>query len=197
MAGLELYGLVNNARLRSHRAQSRTSADDEASCLVRDDGARADAPGPPALPSMRECSGAGRIVNISSIAGLRRHAVRRAPHWREARTGGAADARCDAEVAGDAHPQVGCVEPGGFKTGIWEELERDVVAREAEWHSPRLCVPPLLAGAAAYGADHGAPEACVSCHRDGAHCPRTAEPLPGRTRRAGDPFSSSGSRPHS
>jgi NAD(P)-dependent dehydrogenase (short-subunit alcohol dehydrogenase family) len=79
-----------------------------------------------ALPAMRE-QGTGCIVNVSSIAGLTT-----APFvgWY---TGAkhALEALTDAlrvEVAGGGI-RVVLVEPGGFKTGIWEDFHSDVAKR--------------------------------------------------------------------
>jgi NAD(P)-dependent dehydrogenase (short-subunit alcohol dehydrogenase family) len=82
-----------------------------------------------ALPHMRS-SGGGRIINVSSIAG--RTSAPFAGHYTGAKH--ALEALSDAlrmEVAG-AGVKVVLVEPGGFKTGIWEEFERDIAKREAE-----------------------------------------------------------------
>ncbi len=80
----------------------------------------------------RRCaaSGGGRIVNISSIAGLATMPF--AGHYTGAKH--ALEALSDAlrvEVAGDG-VKVVLVEPGGFKTGIWEELQRNIDQREAD-----------------------------------------------------------------
>jgi NAD(P)-dependent dehydrogenase (short-subunit alcohol dehydrogenase family) len=79
-----------------------------------------------ALPNMR-AEGGGRIVNVSSIAG-----VTTAPltGWYQAAKH-ALEALSDAlrmEVA-DAGVKVVLVEPGGFRTNIWEDLARDVETR--------------------------------------------------------------------
>ena len=74
--------------------------------------------------------GAGRIVNVSSIAGLTTMPF--VGHYTGAKH--AIEALSDAlrvEVARDG-VKVVLVEPGGFKTGIWEEFERDITKREAE-----------------------------------------------------------------
>jgi NAD(P)-dependent dehydrogenase (short-subunit alcohol dehydrogenase family) len=79
-----------------------------------------------ALPSMRE-RGAGRIVNVSSVMGRTTTPL---TGWYQA-SKHALEAVSDAlriEVAG-AGVKVVLVEPGGFKTGIWEELERDIAKR--------------------------------------------------------------------
>ena len=78
-----------------------------------------------ALPGLRERG--GRIVNISSIAG--RTTAPFAGHYTGAKH--ALEALSDSlrmEVAGDGIKVV-LVEPGGFKTGIWEEFEADIVRR--------------------------------------------------------------------
>jgi len=69
------------------------------------------------LPHMR-AQGGGRVVNISSIAGLTSTPLN---GWYQAAKH-ALEAVSDAlrmEVAGDG-VRVVLVEPGGFKTGIWE-----------------------------------------------------------------------------
>jgi NAD(P)-dependent dehydrogenase (short-subunit alcohol dehydrogenase family) len=79
-----------------------------------------------ALPGMRT-AGRGRIVNVSSIMGRTTTPLtgwyQGAKHALE----GASDA-LRLEVAG-AGVQVVLVEPGGFKTSIWEDLERDIDKR--------------------------------------------------------------------
>jgi NAD(P)-dependent dehydrogenase (short-subunit alcohol dehydrogenase family) len=78
-----------------------------------------------ALPAMRE-DGGGRIVNVSSIYGV---ATGPLTGWYQAAKH-ALEAVSDAlrlEVAG-AGVKVVLVEPGGFKTGIWDDLDRDVEA---------------------------------------------------------------------
>ena len=80
-----------------------------------------------ALPAMR-AGGGGRIVNVSSITG--RVSSPFAGHYTAAKH--ALEALSDAlrmEVAGGV--QVILVEPGGFKTGIWAEVERDIDKRKA------------------------------------------------------------------
>ena len=72
--------------------------------------------------------GGGRIVNVSSITG--RVSSPFAGHYTAAKH--AFEALSDAlrmEVAGAV--QVILVEPGGFKTGIWAEVERDIDKRKA------------------------------------------------------------------
>jgi NAD(P)-dependent dehydrogenase (short-subunit alcohol dehydrogenase family) len=78
------------------------------------------------LPAMRT-AGRGRIVNVSSIYGITTTPLtgwyQAAKHALE----GASDA-LRLEVAG-AGIHVVLVEPGGFKTSIWEDLERDIDKR--------------------------------------------------------------------
>jgi NAD(P)-dependent dehydrogenase (short-subunit alcohol dehydrogenase family) len=79
-----------------------------------------------ALPYMRE-QGRGRIINVSSIAGV---ATLPLVGWYHA-SKHALEALTDAlrmEVAADGI-KVMLIEPGGFKTGIWEEHEKDIDAR--------------------------------------------------------------------
>jgi NAD(P)-dependent dehydrogenase (short-subunit alcohol dehydrogenase family) len=79
-----------------------------------------------ALPSMRE-QGGGRVVNVSSIYG---RTTTPFSGWYQA-TKHALEALSDAlrlEVARDGIKVV-LVEPGGFRTGIWDELDRDVARR--------------------------------------------------------------------
>ena len=127
VTGLNLYGLVNNAGYALTGAVEDVD-DDEAHALFE---TMVHAPmrlARHALPVMR-ANGGGRIVNVSSIAG--RTSMPFAGHYTGAKH--ALEAMSDAlrmEVAGDG-VKVVLVEPGGFKTGIWEEFERDVAKREA------------------------------------------------------------------
>jgi NAD(P)-dependent dehydrogenase (short-subunit alcohol dehydrogenase family) len=122
-----LYGLVNNAGYALTGAIEDVD-DDEAHRLFE---TLVHAPmrlARLALPGMRR-RGGGRIVNISSIAGLTTAPL--AGHYTGAKH--ALEALSDAlrmEVAGD-DVRVVLIEPGGFKTGIWEEFERDIERREA------------------------------------------------------------------
>jgi NAD(P)-dependent dehydrogenase (short-subunit alcohol dehydrogenase family) len=128
IAGLPtLHGLVNNAGYSLTGAVEDVS-DDEAHRLFE---TMVHAPmrlARLALPGMRE-RGGGRIVNVSSVAG--RTTAPFAGHYTGAKH--AIEALSDAlriEVAG-AGIRVVLVEPGGFKTGIWEEMERDVGVRDS------------------------------------------------------------------
>lgn len=128
MSGLHLYGLVNNAGYALTGAIEDVD-DDEAHQLFE---TMVHAPmrlARLALPAMRE-QGGGRIVNVSSIAG--RTSMPFAGHYTGAKH--ALEALSDAlrmEVAGDGI-RVVLVEPGGFKTGIWEEFQRDIDKRETQ-----------------------------------------------------------------
>jgi NAD(P)-dependent dehydrogenase (short-subunit alcohol dehydrogenase family) len=123
-----LYGLVNNAGYALTGAIEDVG-DEEAHRLFE---TMVHAPmrlARLALPGMRQ-RGGGRIVNVSSIAGLATAPL--AGHYTGAKH--ALEALSDAlrmEVAGDG-VKVVLVEPGGFKTGIWEEFERDIDRREAD-----------------------------------------------------------------
>src|SRR5439155_6746708 len=80
------------------------------------------------LPAMRE-HGSGRIVNISSIYGLTTTPL---SGWYQAAKH-ALEALSDAlrmEVAQHG-VEVVLVEPGGFKTGIWDSAEVEMKGREA------------------------------------------------------------------
>jgi NAD(P)-dependent dehydrogenase (short-subunit alcohol dehydrogenase family) len=122
LADLDLYGLVNNAGYALTGAIEDIT-DDEARHLFE---TMVFAPmrlARLALPAMRT-RGAGRIVNISSIAGLVSSPL--AGWYTGAKH--AVEALTDAlriEVARDG-VQVVLIEPGGFKTGIWEDMTRDI-----------------------------------------------------------------------
>jgi NAD(P)-dependent dehydrogenase (short-subunit alcohol dehydrogenase family) len=128
MSGLALYGLVNNAGYGVIGAVEDVD-DDEAHALFE---TMVHAPmrlARLALPHMRSV-GTGRIVNVSSIAG--RTSAPFAGHYTGAKH--ALEALTDAlrvEVARDG-VRVVLVEPGGFRTGIWDEFEADIDKRTAE-----------------------------------------------------------------
>jgi NAD(P)-dependent dehydrogenase (short-subunit alcohol dehydrogenase family) len=134
VAKLDLYGLVNNAGYAVTGAVEDIT-DDEARRLLE---TMVIAPMRLArltLPRMQRRKD-GRIVNVSSIAGLVTSPL---AGWYTAAKH-ALEALSDAlrmEVAGDG-VRVVLVEPGGFKTGIWEELERDVARFQDEGsrHAP-------------------------------------------------------------
>jgi NAD(P)-dependent dehydrogenase (short-subunit alcohol dehydrogenase family) len=122
-----LYGLVNNAGFGLTGAVEDVS-DDDAHRLFE---TMVHAPvrlARLALPAMVEAGG-GRIVNVSSIAG--RTTTPLAGHYTAAKH--ALEALSDAlrvEVSSRG-VHVALVEPGGFKTGIWEDMERDIDTHEA------------------------------------------------------------------
>jgi NAD(P)-dependent dehydrogenase (short-subunit alcohol dehydrogenase family) len=127
LAGLRLYGLVNNAGYAVTGAIEDVP-DDEARAILETMVLAPMRLARLALPAMRD-QGGGRIVNVSSIAGRTT-----APFtgWYTAAKH-ALEAATDAlriEVAG-AGVKVVLVEPGGFRTSIWEDAERDVTVREA------------------------------------------------------------------
>jgi NAD(P)-dependent dehydrogenase (short-subunit alcohol dehydrogenase family) len=122
LSGLTLYGLVNNAGYALTGAIEDVG-DDEARALFE---TMVFAPlrlARLALPGMR-AGGGGRIVNVSSIAGLVSSPL--AGWYTGAKH--ALEALTDAlriEVAGQGIA-VSLVEPGGFRTGIWEDMDRDI-----------------------------------------------------------------------
>jgi len=120
--GRDLFGLVNNAGYALTGA-IEDIPDDEARHLFE---TMVFAPMRLArlsLPAMRD-NGRGRIVNVSSIAGLVSSPLAGwytgAKHALEALTDS-----LRVEVARDG-VQVVLIEPGGFKTGIWEDMTRDI-----------------------------------------------------------------------
>lgn len=122
-----LFGLVNNAGFGLTGAVEDVS-DDDAHELFE---TMVHAPvrlSRLVLPGMVE-RGGGRIVNVSSIAG--RTTTPLAGHYTGAKH--ALEALSDAlrvEVASRG-VYVALVEPGGFKTNIWEDMERDIATHEA------------------------------------------------------------------
>jgi NAD(P)-dependent dehydrogenase (short-subunit alcohol dehydrogenase family) len=125
MAGLDLFGLVNNAGYGVTGAVEDVP-DDEARALMETMVLAPARLARLALPAMRE-AGEGRIVNISSIAG--RTSPPLAGWYTAAKH--ALEALSDAlrvEVA-SAGVRVTLIEPGGFKTNIWEDMERNIEAR--------------------------------------------------------------------
>jgi NAD(P)-dependent dehydrogenase (short-subunit alcohol dehydrogenase family) len=121
----DLYGLVNNAGYGVTGAVEDID-DDEARALLETMVVAPMRLARLVLPGMRE-RGRGRIVNVSSIAGL---ATAPLAGWYTA-SKHALEALSDAlrvEV-GSAGVKVVLVEPGGFKTNIWEDMERDIESR--------------------------------------------------------------------
>jgi NAD(P)-dependent dehydrogenase (short-subunit alcohol dehydrogenase family) len=126
VAGLDLYGLVNNAGYGVTGAVEDVD-DDEARQLLETMVVAPTRLARLALPGMR-ARGDGRIVNVSSIAG---RATSPLAGWYAAAKH-ALEAVSDAlraEVAG-AGVKVVLVEPGGFKTNIWDDFDRDIEKRE-------------------------------------------------------------------
>lgn len=126
MSGLSLYGLVNNAGYSGLGAVEDVGDDEvrnqlETMVVAPIRLARL------ALSAMK-ARGRGRIVNISSIAG---RATTPLTGWYQAAKHGL-EAVSDAlrvEVAANG-VRVVLVEPGGFKTGIWDGAELDAAGRE-------------------------------------------------------------------
>ena len=122
---LDLYGLVNNAGYGVTGAVEDVT-DDEARAVLDTMVLAPMRLAKLALPGMRARK-AGRIVNVSSIMGRTTTPL---TGWYQA-SKHALEAVSDAlrmEVAGDGIKVV-LVEPGGFNTGIWEDLQRDVDKR--------------------------------------------------------------------
>lgn len=120
-----LYGLVNNAGYGLTGAVEDV-ADDEARAVLETMVVAPMRLARLALPAMRDAK-AGCIVNVSSIMG---RTTTPFTGWYQA-SKHALEGVTDAlriEVA-SAGIKVVLVEPGGFKTGIWEELERDIAKR--------------------------------------------------------------------
>lgn len=123
---LRPYGVVNNAGYSNFGAVEDVDDEEareqfEAMVLAPIRLARL------ALPHMRAAK-EGRIVNVSSVAGIVTWPF---GGWYTA-TKHAIEALSDAlrvEVAKDG-VRVVLVEPGGFRTGIWEEAERDMQKRD-------------------------------------------------------------------
>ena len=126
MAGLSLFGLVNNAGYTGTGAIEDVG-DDEARRQLETMTVAPMRLARLALPGMRE-RGEGRIVNVSSIYGRTTTPL---TGWYQA-TKHALEALSDAlrmEVAASG-VKVVLVEPGAFKTGIWEEFARDIEGRK-------------------------------------------------------------------
>jgi NAD(P)-dependent dehydrogenase (short-subunit alcohol dehydrogenase family) len=123
---LGLYGLVNNAGYGLTGAVEDVD-DDEARAVLETMVLAPARLARLALPAMR-ARGEGRIVNVSSIYGRTTTPL---TGWYQAAKH-AVEALSDAlrmEVASSG-VKVVLVEPGGFRTGIWEDLQRDVGSRE-------------------------------------------------------------------
>jgi NAD(P)-dependent dehydrogenase (short-subunit alcohol dehydrogenase family) len=126
IAGLDLYGLVNNAGYAVMGAIEDVG-DEEARLLLETMVVAPMRLARLALPAMR-AQGGGRIVNVSSLVGRVSSPVlgwySGAKHALETLSDS-----LRMEVAGDG-VKVVLVEPGGFRTGIWQELEAGLARRE-------------------------------------------------------------------
>jgi NAD(P)-dependent dehydrogenase (short-subunit alcohol dehydrogenase family) len=125
VGGLDLYGLVNNAGY-SITGAVEDVPDEEARAVLETMLVAPMRLARLALPAMRH-RGAGRIVNISSIYG--RTSTPFTGWYQAAKHGleGATDA-LRMEAAGFG-VNVVLVEPGGFRTAIFDEAARDVATR--------------------------------------------------------------------
>lgn len=119
------YGLVNNAGYGLTGAIEDVS-DDEARQLMETMVLAPMRLARLALPHMRE-AGEGRIVNVSSIYGRTTTPLTGWYQGAKHAIEGLSDA-LRMEVAG-VGVKVVLIEPGGFKTNIWEDLQRDIDQR--------------------------------------------------------------------
>jgi NAD(P)-dependent dehydrogenase (short-subunit alcohol dehydrogenase family) len=122
---VDLYGVVNNAGYGMTGAVEDVT-DDEARHLLETMVVAPMRLARLALPGMR-AAGEGRIVNVSSIYGRTTTPL---TGWYQAAKHGL-EAVSDAlrvEVARDG-VHVALIEPGGFRTGIWDDMERDIAKR--------------------------------------------------------------------
>ncbi|HZU71411.1 MAG TPA: SDR family NAD(P)-dependent oxidoreductase [Acidimicrobiales bacterium] len=119
------YGLVNNAGY-SVTGAVEDVGDDEARHALETMVVAPMRLARLSLPHMRP--GGGRIVNVSSVMGITSTAL---TGWYQAAKH-ALEAVSDAlrvEVAGDG-VRVVLIEPGGFRTGIWDEGRQEVARRQ-------------------------------------------------------------------
>lgn len=121
-----LYGLVNNAGYGVTGAIEDVG-DDEARQVLETMVVAPMRLARLAVPAMR-AAGGGRIVNISSIYGRTATPLTGWYQGSKHALEGLSDA-LRMEVARDGI-HVALIEPGGFKTNIWEDLERDLAKRE-------------------------------------------------------------------
>jgi len=128
-----------------------------------------------ALPHMR-AAGEGRIINISSIYGV---ATTPLSGWYQAAKHaleGVSDA-LRMEIA-NTGVKVVLIEPGGFKTGIWEETEK--TARPVQGLPLRQRLQAHAPGLAAEPADHGRAGDGGQGGGQGDRRQEPSRPLPGR-----------------
>ena len=121
-----LHGLVNNAGYGLTGAVEDVD-DDEARAVLETMVLAPMRLARLAIPAMRDAGG-GRIVNISSIYGRTATPLTGWYQGSKHALEGLSDA-LRMEVAKD-RIHVTLIEPGGFKTNIWEDLERDLSNRE-------------------------------------------------------------------
>lgn len=127
VAGLgTLHGLVNNAGYGLTGAIEDVP-DDEARAVLETMVLAPMRLARLAMPAMREAGG-GRIVNISSVYGRTATPLTGWYQGSKHALEGLSDA-LRMEVAKDGIHVI-LVEPGGFKTNIWADLERDLANRE-------------------------------------------------------------------
>lgn len=127
MAELDLFGLVNNAGYAVTGAIEDVG-DEVARHLLETMVVAPMRLARLALPAMR-ARGEGRIINVSSIAGRTSSPL---GGWYCA-SKHALETLSDALRIEVAHEgvKVVLIEPGGFKTGIWEDMRRDIEKHEA------------------------------------------------------------------
>ena len=155
--GLELYGLVNNAGYPVTRTIEDVG-DDEARALLETMVVAPMRLARLALPGMR-AGGGGRIVNVSSIAGRVSSPL---GGWY---TGAkhALAALTDAlrvEVASDG-VAVSLVEPGGFRTGIWDDFRSDIDRRTADGSDKGAAYERFMQVQQLWGPVMGDPDRCA------------------------------------
>ena len=148
--GTDLYGLVNNAGYGMTGAIEDVT-DEEARHLLETMVIAPMRLARLALPGMRS-SGTGADRQRVVDHGPRDHAARRLVPGREARArSGVRRAASRGRAATAIH--VALVEPGGFRTSIWEDMERDIEQRGDSRFGDR--VPTEPAGHEAGVTDHG------------------------------------------
>lgn len=155
--GLTLYGLVNNAGYAVTGAVEDVG-DDEARAVLETMVVAPMRLARLALPAMR-AGGGGRIVNVSSIAGRVSTPL---GGWYTAPKH-ALEALTDAlrvEVASDGIA-VALVEPGGFKTGIWDEFSSDIDRRVADGTDHAEAYERFLQAQRLFEPVMGSPEQCA------------------------------------
>lgn len=140
-----LYGLVNNAGYGLTGAIEDVG-DDEARQVLETMVIAPMRLARLAIPGMRDAGG-GRILNISSIYGRTSTPMTGWYQGSKQAIEGLSDA-LRMEVAKDGIHVV-LIEPGGFKTNIWEDLERDLAKREGSRYESSYQRVATLTGLAA------------------------------------------------